>query len=134
MKKILFICIIMPFLACNQETESPVVTSEGIAQMSIHLFDLPEGISEVEYLSDIEELNSFYIESGLEKNYTVLKVGEKSDVSEYRYALVSTYRSAEEYESTHNLGEEYEAFVDYLFDKYDEMMRAEIYRKVYALN
>ena len=124
----------MPFLACNQETESPEVASEGIAQMSIHLFDLPEGISEVEYLSDIEKLNSFYIESGLEKNYTVLKVGKKSDVSEYRYALVSTYRSAEEYESTHNLGEEYEAFVEYLFDKYDEMMRAEIYRKVYALN
>lgn len=134
MKKLIVLCVMLQFLSCNQKTLSTTEVSEGISQMSIHLFDLPDGISEEEYLSDIEKLNSFYTDSGLKKNYTVLKVGDKSDVSEYKYVLVSSYRSAEEYESTHNLGEEYEAYMEYIFEKYEEMISEEIYRKVYTLN
>ena len=102
--------------------------------MSIHLFDLPEGVTETEYLGDIEKMNSFFIASGYGKNYTVLKVADDNDAENYRYALVSSYPSAEVYEASHDQGEEYSAFMDELSAKYSSIWDTEIYRKVYTIN
>ena len=138
-------CII--FLAGCTGTSSDVTTEEApqadtqqsqetedIAQMSIHLFDLPEGITEEEYLADIDTLNSFFIASGYGKNYSVLKVSDASEASQYRYALVSSYPSAEAYAASHDQGPEYDAFMDKIYDKYAEIIESEIYRKVFAIN
>ena len=102
--------------------------------MSIHLFDLPEGVTETEYLADIEKMNSFFIASGYGKNYTVLKVADDNDAESYLYALVSSYPSAEVYEASHDQGEEYNAYMDELSAKYSSIWDTEIYRKVYTIN
>ena len=112
----------------------PAEVTEDIAQMSIHLFDLPEGMTEEAYLADIDTLNSFFIASGFGKNYTVLKVADDNEASQYRYALVSSYPSAEVYAASHDQGPEYDAYMDKLFEKYAAILESEIYRKVFALN
>ena len=116
------------------EAETSAVEEQVISQMSIHLFDLPEGVSETEYLADIEKMNSFFIASGYGKNYTVLKVADENDAENYRYALVSSYPSAEVYEASHDQGEEYNAYMDELSAKYSSIWDTEIYRKVYTIN
>lgn len=118
----------------STDSETSTVEEQVISQMSIHLFDLPEGVTETEYLGDIEKMNSFFIASGYGKNYTVLKVADDNDAENYRYALVSSYPSAEVYEASHDQGEEYSAFMDELTAKYSSIWDTEIYRKVYTIN
>lgn len=118
----------------STDSETSIVEEQVISQMSIHLFDLPEGVTETEYLGDIEKMNSFFIASGYGKNYTVLKVADDNDAENYRYALVSSYPSAEVYEASHDQGEEYSAFMDELTTKYSSIWDTEIYRKVYTIN
>ena len=60
MKKITFLIL---FLV------SVTVFSQENEMKSIHLFDLPNGISEQQYINDLEKLNSFFIEAGFGKNY-----------------------------------------------------------------
>ena len=120
--------------ASNVESIEESSVQENISQMSIHLFDLPDGISEDEYIADIEKLNSFFIASGYGKNYTVLKVDDDNEADEYRYALVSSYASAEAYAASHDQGPEYDAFVDEFLAKYQAIFDTEIYRKVFTIN
>ena len=143
MKKLFVLPLFFLLGACTQSVSQPVESTDSetsaveeqvIAQMSIHLFDLPEGVSEAEYLADIEKMNSFFIASGYGKNYTVLKVADDSDAENYHYALVSSYPSAEVYEASHDQGEEYSAFMDELTAKYSSIWDTEIYRKVYTIN
>ncbi|MCH1406857.1 MAG: hypothetical protein L7U67_06205 [Schleiferiaceae bacterium] len=142
MKKLLACSLLLGLFACTQNVEDPLnlesieesSTTENISQMSIHLFDLPDGISEEEYIADIEKLNSFFIALGYGKNYTVLKVADDNEADEYRYALVSSYPSAEAYAASHDQGPEYDAFVDELYAKYQSIWDTEIYRKVFTIN
>ena len=120
--------------ASNVELIEGSSVKENISQMSIHLFDLPEGISEDEYIADIEKLNSFFIASGYGKNYTVLKVADDNQANQYRYALVSSYPSAEAYAASHDQGPEYDAFMDEILAKYQAIFDTEIYRKVFTIN
>jgi hypothetical protein len=79
-------------------------------------------------------MNSFFIASGYGKNYTILKVADDSEVEEFRYALVSSYPSAEVYAASHDQGPEYSAFMDEISSKYQGITETEIYRKVYTIN
>ena len=142
MKRLLTYTLLLGLFACTQNVEEASnvqsieesSVKENISQMSIHLFDLPDGISEDEYIADIEKLNSFFIASGYGKNYTVLKVGDDNEVDEYRYALVSSYPSAEAYAASHDQGPEYDAFMDEILAKYQAIFDTEIYRKVFTIN
>ena len=142
MKKLVICTLLLSMFACSQNVEevSNIESIEAssvqknISQMSIHLFDLPDGISEDEYIADIEKLNSFFIASGYGKNYTVLKVADDNEADQYRYALVSSYPSAEVYAASHNQGPDYEAFVDEIKAKYQVIIDTEIYRKVFNIN
>lgn len=143
MKNLISLSFLLIFGACTQSIEEPAATPEveetavqeaAISQMSIHLFDLPEGITEEEYIADIEKMNSFFITSGYGKNYTILKVADDSEVEEFRYALVSSYPSAEVYAASHDQGPEYSAFMDEISSKYQGITETEIYRKVYTIN
>ena len=142
MKRLLTYTLLLGLFACTQNVEEAsnvqsieeLSVQENISQMSIHLFDLPDGINEDEYIADIEKLNSFFIASGYGKNYTVLKVGDDNEVDEYRYALVSSYPSAEAYAASHDQGPEYDAFTDEILAKYQAIFDTEIYRKVFTIN
>jgi hypothetical protein len=66
--------------------------------------------------------------------YTVLKVADDNEADEYRYALVSSYPSAEAYAASHNQGPEYDAYMDEIQSKYQAIFDTEIYRKVFTIN
>lgn len=142
MRKLVICTILLSMFACSQNAEevsnieSIEATSEHekISQMSIHLFDLPHGISEDEYIADIEKLNSFFIASGYGKNYTVLKVSDDNEADQYRYVLVSSYPSAEVYAASHDQGPDYDAFMDEIKSKYQTIFDTEIYRKVFTID
>jgi len=125
-------------VGCSKEVEVTVVsedsTPEVVNQMSIHLFDLPEGMSEEEYLADVAALNEFYTQASYPKNYTVLKVADDSGVDTYRYALVSSYTSADQYAELHDLGPDYEAFMDSIRVKHKGIIDTEVYRKVFRIS
>jgi len=142
MKKLLTFSLLLGLFSCTQNVEEASnveliegsAVKENISQMSIHLFDLPEGISEDEYIADIEKLNSFFVASGYGKNYTVLKVADDNQANQYRYALVSSYPSAEVYAASHDQGPEYNAFMEEITAKYQAIFDTEIYRKVFTIN
>lgn len=142
MKKLFTFFFAAFLVACNsQENDSVEVldaikVEHDISQMSIHLFDIPSNLSEEEYLTDVEELNTFFINAGYDKNYTVLKVrsADSSSINIYQYALVSSYSSSQQYDELHNLGEDYDDFMDLFKEKYQEVIDGEIYRKVYTIN
>ena len=138
-KNAVFSLIMVTFLfGCSKEVEVTVVSEEpaekAVNQMSIHLFDLPEGITEAEYLADVAKLNAFYTEASYPENYIVLKVADDSGVDTYQYALVSSYESTEQYAELHDLGTEYEAYMDTLRSKHKDILDTEIYRKVYRIS
>jgi len=142
MKRLLTYTLLLGLFACTQNVEEAsnvqsieeLSVQENISQMSIHLFDLPDGINEDEYIADIEKLNSFFNASGYRKNYTVLKVDDDNEADEYRYAPVSSYPSAEAYAASHDQGSEYDAFMDEILAKYQAIFDTEIYRKVFTIN
>ena len=66
MKKLFVLPLFILLGACTQsvsqpaestDSETSAVEEQVISQMSIHLFDLPEGVTETEYLADIEKMN-----------------------------------------------------------------------------
>ena len=76
MKKLIACTLLLGLFACTQNVEEASnvesieesSVKENISQMSIHLFDLPDGISEEEYIADIEKLNSFFKHTAIERN------------------------------------------------------------------
>lgn len=135
---VLSLLLVAFLFGCSKEVEVTVVSEEPadkvVNQMSIHLFDLPEGITEAEYLADVAKLNAFYTAASYPENYIVLKVADDSGVDTYQYALVSSYESTEQYAELHDLGVEYQAYMDTLRSKHKEILDTEIYRKVFRLN
>tara|TARA_B110000211_G_C13739007_1_gene403712 strand:+ start:77 stop:496 length:420 start_codon:yes stop_codon:yes gene_type:complete len=125
MKKITFLIL---FLV------SVTVFSQENEMKSIHLFDLPNGISEQQYINDLEKLNSFFIEAGFGKNYFLYKVKDSKSIMKFKYFVVSTYENMEDYDKKHIISDEYDAFMENFNKVYSEMIASEIYRKVIKIN
>jgi hypothetical protein len=101
---------------------------------SIHLFDLPKEFTEKQYLNKLEKLNSFFIEAGFGKNYSLYKVEDTEITLKYKYFLVSTYKSIEDYNNKHIISDDYNKFMDDFKKEYSELIESEIYRKVILVN
>ena len=110
------------------------VFSQDSEMKSIHLFDLPKEFTEKQYLDKIEKLNSFFIEAGFGKNYSLYKVEDTEIRIKYKYFLVSTYKSIEDYNKKHIISEDYNKFMDDFKKEYSELIESEIYRKVILIN
>ena len=113
---------------------SSTVFSQDSEMKSIHLFDLPKEFTEKQYLDKIEKLNSFFIEAGFGKNYSLYKVEDTEIRIKYKYFLVSTYKSIEDYNKKHIISEDYNKFMDDFKKEYSELIESEIYRKVILIN
>ena len=113
---------------------STTVFSQDSEMKSIHLFDLPKEFTEKQYLDKIEKLNSFFIEAGFGKNYSLYKVEDTEIRIKYKYFLVSTYKSIEDYNKKHIISEDYNKFMDDFKKEYSELIESEIYRKVILIN
>lgn len=123
MKILQFLFLFLPIFAFSQSTE----------RISAHLFDLPEGVSLVEFTADINKLNAIYEKNGLGKDrYKIYSVKEDDEAENYRLLWISTWESDDEYESAHS-EEIQRMFEDYFAPKYQEILDNEIYRKVFLV-
>jgi len=52
----------------------------------------------------------------------------------YKYFLVSTYKSIEDYNNKHIISDDCNKFMDYFKKEYSELIESEIYRKVILIN
>ena len=101
---------------------------------SIHLFDLPKEFTEKQYIDKIEKLNSFFIDAGFGKNYFLYKTEDTEVKMKYKYFLVSTYKSIDDYNKKHIISDDYNKFMDDFSKEYSELIESEIYRKVILIN
>ena len=123
MKILQFLFLFLPIFAFSQSTE----------RISAHLFDLPEGVSLVEFTADISKLNAIYEKNGLGKDrYKIYSVKEDDEAENYRLLWISTWESDDEYESAHS-EEIQRMFEDHFAPIYQEILDNEIYRKVFLV-
>ena len=52
---------------------------------SIYFFDLPKNIYEQQYMNDLEKLDSYFIEGGFGKNYSLYKFKDSESQMEFKY-------------------------------------------------
>ena len=52
----------------------------------------------------------------------------------YKYFLVSTYKSIDDYNKKHIISDDYNKFMDDFSKEYSELIESEIYRKVILIN
>lgn len=123
MKKLIYLlALCLSSLAFGQSTE----------RISLHLFDLPEGISIEEFKADLNRANKIYEKNGFGADrYKVYQVKADDKNDTYRYMWISTWISDTEYEKSHS--DEMVTFWDeFFYPKYKAMLDAQIYRKFFA--
>lgn len=123
MKKLIYLlALCLSSLAFGQSTE----------RISLHLFDLPEGVSIEEFKADLNRANKIYEKNGFGADrYKVYQVKADDKNDTYRYMWISTWISDTEYEKSHS--DEMVTFWDeFFYPKYKAMLDAQIYRKFFA--
>lgn len=96
---------------------------------SIHLFDLPEGVSEGQLTGLLADLNSVIEDLGYANaGYSLYKVNAE-DEGEYRYFMEGVWPDAETYRRIHD-SEEWKEVAQKDADLVREIQAQEIYRKV----
>jgi hypothetical protein len=124
MKTLLFTLSVLIFTLSNAQSNE---------RISLHLFDLPEGISISEFQADLSKANEIYEKNGFGKNrYKVYQVAKDDESQEFRYMWLSTWISTAEYKASHS--NELQQFWDeYFYPKYETILDAHIYRKFFAV-
>jgi hypothetical protein len=124
MKTLLFTLSLLFFTLSNAQSNE---------RISLHLFDLPQGISISEFQVDMNKANEIYEKNGFGKNrYKVYQVAEDDGAQELRYMWLSTWISTAEYKASHS--SELQQFWDeYFYPKYKAILDAHIYRKFFAI-
>lgn len=104
-------------------------TAAVAADKSIHLFDLPQGITEAEWSAALTEMNSVIEGLGYPGSGYFLYKTDDTGTKDYRYYFEGVWPSAAAYTKIH----EAPAFVaasEKLGPLYDKIKAVEIYRKV----
>jgi quinol monooxygenase YgiN len=107
----------------EDEAPAPVETK------SIHLFDLPDGITEAEFSATLQKLNEVVAELGYPGfGYHFYKT-ESPDTEEYRYYFEGTWPSEEAYAEIHE-APAFTAAGQELSLLYQKIRETELYRRV----
>lgn len=124
MKSLLFSLSLLFFTLGNAQSNE---------RISLHLFDLPEGMSISEFQADLSKANAIYEKNGFGKNrYKVYQVATDDESQQLRYMWLSTWISNAEYKASHS--SELQQFWDeYFYPKYKAILDAHIYRKFFAI-
>jgi len=124
MKSLLFSLSLLFFTLGNAQSNE---------RISLHLFDLPEGMSISEFQADLSKANAIYEKNGFGKNrYKVYQVANDDESQQLRYMWLSTWISNAEYKASHS--SELQQFWDeYFYPKYKAILDAHIYRKFFAI-
>ena len=112
---------------------STLALSQSKERISLHVFDLPAGITIEEFQNDLDRANKIYEKNGFGANkYKVYQVSSDDDAKEHRYMWLSTWANDEEYNNAHS--EEIDDFwQNYFTKKYEKMLDDQIYRKFFSV-
>ena len=112
---------------------SSIVFSQSKERISLHVFDLPSGVTIEEFQKDLDRANNIYEKNGFGANkYRVYQVSSEDEAKEHRYMWLSTWSNYAEYNNAHS--EEIDDFwVNYFTPKYEKMLDKHIYRKFFSV-
>lgn len=110
---------------------SSIAFSQSKERISLHLFDLPAGISIEEFQKDLDRANTIYEKNGFGADkYKVYQVQSEDEAKVHRYMWLSTWADDVEYSKAHS--EEIDDFWEnYFTPKYEKMLEEHIYRKFF---
>ena len=112
---------------------SSIAFSQSKERISLHVFDLPTGISIEEFQKDLDRANTIYEKNGFGVDkYKVYQVKAEDEATVHRYMWLSTWADDAEYSKAHS--EEIDDFwVNYFTPKYEKMLEEHIYRKFFSV-
>ena len=112
---------------------SSIAYSQSKERISLHLFDLPDGINIEEFQEDLDKANSIYEKNGFGvEKYKVYQVIATDEAKEHRYMWLSTWANDAEYSNAHS--EEIDAFwKNYFTPKYKKMLDEHVYRRFFSV-
>ena len=112
---------------------SSIVFSQSKERISLHVFDLPTGISIEEFQKDLDRANTIYEKNGFGVDkYKVYQVRAEDEAKEHRYMWLSTWADNAAYSKAHS--EEIDDFWEnYFTPKYENMLKEHIYRKFFSV-
>ena len=114
---------------CVREIYNGDAPSAPAADRSIHLFDLPAGVTEAEWSAALTEMNGVIAELGYPGAGYYLYKTESADVKNYRYYFEGVWPGAEAYEKIHK-APAYVAASEKFGPMYDKIKAVEIYRRM----
>lgn len=112
---------------------SSLAFSQSKERISLHVFDLPSGVTIEEFQKDLDIANNIYEKNGFGANkYKVYQVSSDDKAKEHRYMWYSTWSGDAEYKKAHS--EEIDDFWEnYFTPKYKKMLDKHIYRKFFSV-
>lgn len=114
---------------CVREIYNDDAPPTPAATRSLHLFDLPEGVSEAEWSAALVEMNSVIEELGYPGAGYYLYKTENADTKDYRYFFEGVWPSEEAYQKVHE-APAWVAAGEKLEPMYEKIKAVEIYRRV----
>lgn len=114
---------------CAREIYSNDTPPAPAATRSIHLFDMPEGVTEAEWLATLTGLNSIIADLGYPgAGYHMYKT-EDANIKDYRYYFEGVWPGEEAYAKIHE-DPTWKAAAEKFSPMYDKIKAVEIYRRM----
>ena len=144
--KLITTCLCLGFMLSCTSTSDEVATADSTSvdesknttqtsmdnlpmEKSIHLFDMPEGVTEAEWSQAIRDVNDVIAKAGYpHAGYAFYKVSDDS-VKTNRYYFEGVWPGGDDYQKIHD-NPDVKAAQDKLKPIYDKIRAVEIYRKV----
>lgn len=114
---------------CVREIYNSDKAPAPAADRSIHLFDLPEGVTEAAWSAALTEINGVIAELGYPGAGYYLYKTESADTKDYRYYFEGVWPSAEAYAKIHE-APAYVAASEKFGAMYDKIKAVQIYRRM----
>ncbi len=114
---------------CAREVYNDDQQAAPAANKSIHLFDLPAGVTEAEWSAALKDMNSAIVKMGYPGAGYFLYKTENADTKDYRYYFEGVWPSAEAYTKIHE-SPAYKALDEKYGPLYKKIQAVEIYRRV----
>ncbi len=114
---------------CAREIYNDDQPSAPAASKSLHLFDLPAGVTEAEWSAALKDMNSAIAKMGYPGAGYFLYKTEKADTKDYRYYFEGVWPSAEAYTKIHE-DPAFKALDEKYGPLYKKIQAVEIYRRV----
>jgi len=137
--------LLLALMACNSKTsesdqvkETSLDVLPGVQevvqyltpnQKSIHLFNLPEGVSEQQFVGSISDVNSAITEIGYPGvGYHLYKV-ESDTIQEYRYFMEGLWPNPETYKIIHE-NDKWKQTIEKHSEVFSDVMATQLYRRM----